>query len=470
MKKYYLRLLLSVCCLSLATVSVAATSQSSNKHKPTIKKIVKKTKTKKTVTKHARNRTNRADLMEIYTQARANDPLFQEARASWMATREAVPQSVAALLPVIEATTTVSQIYQTKPSVSHFNSHSFVVTLTQPLINFAAFASFRGAHETAKQAAKIFIAAKQDLIIRTAQAYLNVLLARDNLRFTKSELRATNHQLNQAQQRYKVGLVAITAVYEARAAHDLIIANKITAENTLVNTKEQLRQLTGRTYQHLVPLKSRIPLLKPIPANGNAWVKSAEQNNLAYLASKFAAKAAIASVDIARSGHLPTLNLTGNFTRSFNNNPTVFRRLDNANKTASLVLTLPIFSGGNVLSLTRQAHQNYKAAIARREQAYRTAIVNTRQGYNNVIAGISRVKADRETIKSQRSSLKTTEAAHKVGTRTIVDVLQNQRDLYNAQRQHSEDQNSYINNILELKRQAGVLCIKDLAAINRWLR
>lgn len=414
-----------------------------------------------------------ASLMQVYYQACAHDPIYQEAKAVWLSSRETLPQNVANLLPAVSAvaTTTGSKRRSTPATIFRFNTKQFTLTLTQPIINFANWARVQEANYQVKQAAANFLAAQQSLITRTSTAYFNVLLAKDTLRFTRAELRATARQLDQARQRYKVGLVAVTAVYEARAVYDQIRADMIAAKNNLENAREKLRELTGVYYPHLRPLRRHVPLRTPRPANKNTWVHAAITYNYAYHAAIFAARAAKTEIGAVFSGHVPTLNLVGTVDKTVQGRiSAAVAPSDISTRSIALQLNIPLVSGGSVISQTRQAQSLYEQSLAREEQAYRAAVVGTRQSYNSITSGISKIRADRRSISSQRSSLSSTEAAYKVGTRTIVDVLKVQRDLYRAQEVHAQDQYSLINNILALKEFAGTLCVHDLEAINRWLR
>ncbi len=426
-----------------------------------------------TVTEAAAHPHAHPTLLEVFQRALANDQQYAAAKAAWLAAQETLPQNIANILPSLSASaiTAGNKRRTTEANVFRFNTQIYSLTLTQPLINFASWSRIQEANANVKKAAATLLAARQKLIIRVASAYFNILLAQDTLRFTNAELQATYRQLEQARQRYKVGLVAITAVYEARAVYDQILADRISAKNNLDNAKENLRQITNHYYDKIAALRHRIPLLRPIPAQKQAWVQSAINHNYTYLASRFSADAARSEIGAVWSGHLPSLNLTGNINRNKSGvTNAFFNELSTSTHTLGLQLSIPLLQGGSVVSQTRAAQATYEQAVANRIETFRSVVVSTRQTFNSIIAGLSKISADRRSIASGRSSLDSTEAAYKVGTRTIVDVLQVQRNLFRAQEIHAQDQYNLINNTLSLKALAGTLREADLAAIDKWLQ
>lgn len=415
------------------------------------------------------------DLMDIYAQAEQNDPTYQAAKSTRLSNREALPQSIANLLPNISATanTTRNSVDVLSSSESGmptgnstFNSNGYTVNLTQPLFNFGNWMQVSAANATAKQADATLVAAWQDLITRVAKAYFDVLYAQDNLHFVHAEKLANARQLEQIKERFKVGLETITSVYDAQASYDAVVASEIAAESTLHNDQEALRQLTGQPYFPIDSFKHELPLITPAPADVDQWVVAAEQHNMNLQAASFAAQAARQKIKINYAGHFPTLNAVGNYTR---NNTQQSDSANTNSKAIGLQLNVPLFQGGLVLSQTRQAQDDYATASAKREDAYRQAVITTRQKYNDVLADISKIKADRQAIISAQSSFDSTQEAYKVGTRTIVDVLTAQQNLYQAQSMAAQDSYTYLNDTLLLKQAAGNLEAADLKNINDWL-
>lgn len=419
-----------------------------------------------------------ADLMDVYQQAAQSDPVYQAAVSTRLSNREALPQSIAVLLPNISGTANTTgnrtaaagSVNPNKPDGTyHYNSKGYTLTLNQPLINFSDWMQVSQAHYTAKEADATLAAAAQDLIMRVAQAYFNVLYAQDNLRYVQAEKAAYARQLDQEKARYSVGLDAITSVYNAQASYDAAVASEITAQNTLHDNQEALRQLTGQIYPSLDVLKIELPLLTPQPNNVEQWVDTATQHNAQLIASTYTMEAARQNIKINFGDHLPTLSAVGAYGRTSSNGPSSTGAGNEDGRTIGLQLSVPIFSGGATSSQVRKAQDDFQTASANRENQYRQTMVTTRQKFNDVLAGISKVDADRQAILSAQSSLDSTEESFKVGTRTIVDVLNAEQALYQAKSNYSQDEYSYLVNTLLLKQAAGTLGPNDLVAINHWL-
>lgn len=417
-----------------------------------------------------------ADLIDIYKAALNSDPIYQAAVSTRLSQREAIPQSVAALLPNISAQANVSNNYQNisqlpttgQPNgISNFQSQGYNISFRQPLINVNDWLAVKQANNTGKQADLTLAAAAQDLIFRVATAYFNVLSAQDTLQLAKAEKTADNKQLIQAQKRVQVGLDALTSVYEAKAAYDKSLATEISAENTLRNNQEALRQLTGQTYSSIKAFTKNIPLQNPQPNNIEQWINAATQNNLKLMAARYGVEVARQKIKMQASGHLPSLSLIGNYgkTDAFNNVP---NSLNKNGGTLGLELDVPLFAGGAVSSKTRQAQYDFQTASANLDNTYRLLIINTRQKYNDILADISKIKAEKQAIKSAQLSLDSTEESYKAGTRTVVDILIAQQNLYDAKRIAASDQYNYLLDTLLLKQAAGSLKPDDLMQINQW--
>ena len=416
-----------------------------------------------------------ADLIDVYQQAAQSDPVYQAAVSTRLSHREALPQSIAGLLPNLSGTanttgnrvgTSNAKTLRSLEGTSNYNSKGYTLTLTQPLLNFANWAQVSQANYTAKQADASLAAAAQDLIIRVAQAYFNVLYAQDNLQYVQAEKTAYAKQLDQIKARYSVGLDAITSVYNAQASYDSTVAQEIAAQNTLHDNQETLRQLTGQTYPSLANLKIELPLLTPQPNDVEQWVNTATQHNSQLIASTYSMEAARQNIKANFGNHLPTLNAVSSYGRTSNNG---LQSINQDTRTIGLQLSVPIFSGGLTSSRVRQAQDDFQTASANRENQYRQTMVTTRQKFNDVLAGISKIEADRQATLSAQSSLDSTQESFKVGTRTIVDVLNAEQALYQTKSNYSQDEYTYLLNTLLLKQASGTLRPSDLAEINNWL-
>ena len=321
------------------------------------------------------------------------------------------------------------------------------------------------AKKRAHQSDIAYQVAKQDLIVRVTQAYFNVLSAKDDLEFSIAEKTAIERQLEQTKQRFSVGLTAITDVHEAQAQYDNAVTDEIRAENQVFNAEEALRVITNVYPRDLNILNTeRFSTTRPSPDSANEWQQTAEAKNLELISQKINVDIAKENINIAQSGHYPSLDLSGRYNASEDNDsPTLDSR------SIGITLTVPIYSGGAISSSVRQAQHNYVAASQNMEQSHRNIVRNTRNAYNTVIASVSAIKSLEQSVISAQSALKATEAGFEVGTRTIVDVLNSTRNLYNAKRNLSSTRYSYIQNILVLKRAGGTITDQDLKSINKGL-
>jgi len=294
----------------------------------------------------------------------------------------------------------------------------------------------------------------------------------DNLDFAKAEKAAIERQLEQTKQRYSVGLTAVTDVHEAQAQYDNAVTSEIRAENSVFTAEEALRVITNIYPRNLNILNTeRFSTSRPVPDSANEWQQTAEAKNLELIAQKIAVDIAKENINVATSGHYPTLSLNGSYGKANTDNlfSTPQTSTDSDSQSIGITLNVPIYSGGATSSAVRQAQSNYVAASQDLEQTHRNVVRNTRNAYNTVIAAVSAIKALGQSVVSAESALKATEAGFEVGTRTIVDVLDSTRNLYNAKRNLSSTRYNYVQNILSLKRAAGTISEQDLININQGL-
>lgn len=428
-----------------------------------------------------------ADLMDVYRQSLENDPTFKAAYSTYKSQSEAIPQAWAALLPQLglnaQAGRSKIQVHSTAIDVAQpYGTNQWQVSASQAVFNYQAWAQVQQAKASAKAALATFNNSAQELILRSSSAYFSLLLAGDTLDFAEAKKRANKRQLEQAQQRFNVGLDAITSVYEAQAAYDQSVAQVISAQNDLVNKGEDLSKLTNHLYAHVAGLRdSRIPLVKPEPNNVDDWVSTGLRQNYKLFAAKFSLQAARDNIKKQSAGNLPTFAIKGSTTTVHNDTgeadpPTtsgfansIFVPAKQVTSNIALTMNFPIFQGGLVLSQTRQAQYDFQTSSEKMESAYRDVIVNSRIAFNTIIDGISKVSADRQTIISQKNSLDSVQAQYEVGTRTMTDVVNAQQHLFEAQNQLAGDQYGLIIALLNLKYLAGTLNVNDLQEINSWL-
>lgn len=417
------------------------------------------------------------DLMDIYQQALENDTIFKEAYDTYMSSTEAIPQARAALYPQVGLGSQAGRNYQDAVAGAfsanqYYGSYLWQVNASQALFNYQAWAKVAQAKASVKAAQATFNDAAQNLILRTAKAYFDVLFAKDTLDFAEAKKRANKRQYDQATQRFQVGLDAITSVYEAKAAYDQSIATVIAARNNQINQSENLRKLTNHVYETLAPLKdSKIPLVKPEPNDVNQWIDTGLKQNYKLYAAKYNLEVAKDNVKAISAGNWPVFSLQSNASQGHNNasGNTVFIPSKQTQANIAIAMNFPVFQGGLVQAQTRQAQYGFQSTSEKLEQTYRDVIVNSRIAFNTITDGISKVKADRQTVISVQNSLQSTEAQFEVGTRTMVDVVNAQQRLFEAQEQLARDQYDLINSILTLKYLAGTLNVNDLEQINSWL-
>jgi outer membrane protein len=406
------------------------------------------------------------DLLQVYRQSMESDPALKAAAASRQASQEAKPQARALLLPSVGVTASRGSTFGVVgvPTGSDGgNTHSYAIGLTQPVYNRASQVQQRLAEETIKQADTDFNNAQNDLILRVAQGYFGVLAAIDNLTFATAEKNAFARQLEQANRRFEVGLATITDVYDAQARFDGAVSSEIDAINKLANARELLRQLTGQDYAQLNLLSERMPLALPNPNDPEQWVRMALDNNLTLRSAGFGVEQARENIQLQKAGHYPSLDLNANRADV----DTAFTRTISSQ--VNLQLTIPLYSGGAVSSRSRQAAYNYEASRQNLENLQRDAVRTVRNAYRGQETSISQIKALDQTRVSTRSALEATQAGYEVGTRTIVDVLNAERNVYLAEREYAAARYSYIANFLVLKQAAGQLSEEDMVEINGWL-
>lgn len=422
---------------------------------------------------------NAEDLLSVYQQAKMSDPSVLKAEAQFRASEDGIDIARSVLLPQINATAGINggkgETYDragTPPSVvsNDFRNIDYGISLNMQVYRHDSWLSLDNAKKAAHRSDVGYQIAKQDLIIRVTQAYFDVLSAYDDLDFSGAEKKAIERQLEQTKQRYAVGLTAITDVHEAQAQYDNAITDEIRAQNGVYNAEEALRVITNVYPKELNPLNTdRFSTARPIPDNVDQWQQTAEAKNLSLIAEKISVDIAKENINIARSGHYPTVDFAGSYG---SNERKVGDFTDPYVDTFSvgLQLTVPIYSGGATTSAVSQAQNNYVAASQDLALQHRSVVRVARNSYNTVNATISGIKALEQSVISAESALKATEAGFEVGTRTIVDVLTSTRNLYNAKRNLSSTRYSYILSILSLKQAAGTISEKDLEDINKGLR
>ncbi|MDQ5910562.1 MAG: outer membrane protein [Pseudomonadota bacterium] len=409
------------------------------------------------------------DLLQVYRQAQDSDPVLKAAAATQQASQEALPQARALLLPSLDGSVQGGKDFGTNDASAgssrdySFDTYNYSVSLNQPIYNRGNQVQQRLAKSTIDKADVDFRNTQSDLILRVAQGYFGVLIALDSLTFATAEKNAFARQLEQANRRFEVGLATITDVYDAQASFDGAVSREISAINALADAREQLRQLTGLEYARLSILSEKMPLSLPNPQNPEEWVGMALANNLELLSAGFSVDQARENINVQKAGHYPTLGLN---VSSAMYNP---GELDTTLNRVNLQLAIPLYSGGAVSSRSRQAAYTYESSRQQLENLQRDTIRVVRDAYRGQETAISQIKAMNQTRISTRSALEANQAGYEVGTRTIVDVLNAERSVYQAERDYASARYNYILNFLTLRQAAGQLSEADLTEINGWL-
>jgi outer membrane protein len=350
------------------------------------------------------------------------------------------------------------------------------VGVRQTIFRWDQFIGMKQANKLAARADVVYEAAQQDLMIRVVQRYFEVLAAEDRLASIRADREAIARQLEQAKQRFDVGLIAITDVQESQAAYDQSVAAEIAAQRELATAEELLREITGERVPDLAAPVEEFPLPIPNPTSEEAWVGMAMEQNLQLLASRFDERIARDEISFRRSGHYPTVDLVAgrnhiedDSERSVLDGPFLPADSEIEGDSIGIEVTVPLFSGGRVSSRVREAVYLHRAAREQLQRVARETERATRDAYLGVLSEISRVRALEQAVQSSRTALEATQAGFEVGTRTIVDVLNSQRALYQAITNYYQSRYVYIGNVLRLQQAAGTLQIQDLERIDRWL-
>ncbi len=421
-----------------------------------------------------------ADLLQIYRDALANDATYASARATRDAGLESLPQGLAPILPTVNATAftqdnrnNISFRGAAPDSQRQGNSNGFTVTLTQPLFNWQNIQAYKEAGFKAAQAEATFGQATQDLIVRVAQAYFDVLASQDSLAFIQGQKVAISEQLAQAKRNFEVGTATITDTHEAQARFDLATSQEIAAQSDLEIKKRTLQQIVGKFPERLEPLKPNIELNPPKPNSMEDWATAAASQGYPVRAQEAALEIAVREIERTRAGHLPTLNIvgsTGSSSSSISTSTSINNNASDATSSAiSLQLAIPLYAGGNVSSLVRQAVANREKAQQDLEGARRTAALSARQSYVGVTNGMAQVKALEAALVSSRSALDSNKLGYEVGVRINIDVLNAQQQVFSTLRDLSRARYDTILNGLRLKSASGTLGEADVEEVNRLL-
>lgn len=423
-----------------------------------------------------------ADLMTIARDALINNADLAASRAGYNSTQAGEDIERGDLLPQVSASgsftrynTISSQESSTGTTSSSsgdgdddYNSTSIQIQATQALFDATNWYQLEAARRETAQEALYLRADRQQLLYNVAEAYFEVLRAKEQLDTLRAEERAVERQLEQVRQQFDVGIVAATDVYEAQATYDLTRSQRISQESTLQVNFEALEQLTGKQYASIDGLADDMPIERPEPASQQAWVEMASSQNLDVLAAKATADLARANLDTSRAGHLPTVSAFANYSYSESDQSTL--RGHGEQNQIGIEATVPIYTGGSTSAQVRQSTFSLEQTQYQQESQLRTAIQQVRSYYAQALNNVLTVQAQARSIQSNRSALEATRNGYEVGTRNIVDVLDAQQNLFTAISSYADARYDYVLNLLSLRQEAGVLDVDTLDVLNNWLR
>lgn len=419
------------------------------------------------------------DLVTAYNQALTNDMTFRQAEAQYLSDQQNIPLARAALLPQLSGNANAiysnnrTNLTSASPKTTSGWDYTYGLTLNQSIFNYSSWAGLAQAKASVKASAATYNAAAQSLISSTIGAYTTVLTDYEQLRVQKAEVAYDQQNLTANQEKYRVGLVAVTAVYQLQSKRDTDIATQITDQNKLSQDLEALRTITGHSYNRLKAIAGTIPARLPQPNNINLWVNRALQNSYDVKVAYYSAQAAKETVHADTGSLLPSVGTQTTFTRTQGRSGTPLITANQSsinNLTATATLSIPIFAGGKNFAQRSQDRQLYEKALSGLTFQQRTTASAARTNYLSLIADISSIKANKQAIFSSNEALKATEAGYRVGTKTLTDVLLQANTFYTSQQSYATAQYQYITDYIALKQNIGTLNVSDVRYINGLLK
>ncbi len=414
--------------------------------------------------------TRADDLLDVYAQARANDPVLAAADATRAGVHDLADQARAALLPQASAAAAIGRERDSGAALPTLSSHTTDVTLgvNQVVFDAGLWSQLKAAHFNADAQDATLQAAQQDLCLRVATVYFDALLAADLLTSVQANEDAFAQQVEQSQQRYKAGLDAQVDVDQSRVYQALAHGNTIAARQALVDALNAVGEITGSTPTALKALRDELPLTPPAPADPQAWADTALQGNPALWAAQRGVDSAESAIDAARAGHLPSLSAGLNLGR-----PTGASYGDTSGRltsTVALTLNVPLFAGGATQARVSQAVHQRDGARDSLETQRRAVARAAKAAYGSVVAGIGQVLATRDSVAAAQASLAATRVGREEGNRTQTDVLNAIQSLAQAQAAYAQARHQFILGRLQLQQAAGALTEADLANVNALLQ
>lgn len=426
------------------------------------------------------------DLMDAYRQAVANDPVLATADAHRLLVAEGVPVARAALLPQLSAGLEMDQIHSGGSTQTtsgngnivqtggggHVRDRSLTGNLSQPIIDLSAIANLRAAHAARDAQEQVYQAALQNLYVRVANAYFNVLVSRDMVDINRAYEDAYKQEYDQTSSRFKNGLSMAADVSQSKALYLFIKAQRISAEDALKDARRALQQITGKPVGELKKLRDDLPMQAPQPDNEQAWVDAALKTNPTVLAARYAVTSDEHKVAAARAGHLPTLTAGVGYNKfgQWSNTMPGTGAYGPATTTVGLTLTIPLFSGGLTHAQVKQALYQRDADQGVLETQRRQAARDAANYFNLVTDGIEQVDSARDSVEAAQKTVASMRAGYTIGTQSLTNVVFAIQYLANMQSEYTVVRHQFVLNKLLLKQAAGTIDMRDLEAVNGLLQ
>jgi outer membrane protein len=417
-----------------------------------------------------------ADLLAVYRDAMVSDPVYLAARSQYQASIEKLPQARAGYLPLLTGSASVFRNYNQREGTEDldYNTQGFTVALSQPIFRMQNWITISQAQKQVLQADASLASAGQDLILRAAQAYFDVLLAQDNVALSDAQKRAISEQLAQAKRNFEVGTATIVDTLEAQARYDQAVAKEVLDANDLEVKKRALQQIIGKLPVGLTPLGDKMTLARPTPDSIDEWVKAGSESSLSVAVARAALEIAGEEIERSKAGHYPTVDFNASY--NYNRNPAstlgqlvTGASITSENAAVGVVLSVPLYAGGGTQSKVREAVALRDRTEQDLENTQRTVAQAVRTSFLNVTNGIALVRALEQALASTQSQLDSSILGRDVGVRTSVDVLNAQQQVFQTRRDLQQARYGYLMNTLRLKAAAGTLAESDLEQVNRTL-
>jgi len=419
------------------------------------------------------------DLLESYELARESDPIYQAAVYEKLATDDSLRIAWSKLLPTAAAEASYTRVRQDIKSSDNslfavgetsFPTKTYGVRMSQPLFRLTEWVGVSQARAEVKQAAAELDTAYQEMVFRVSDAYLEALVAQDEFDVREREREALGRQRDFAQRRLDSGLGTAPDVYEAEARFALAEADETAARFFLQDALQALAEITGQLASDLRPLEDELPLALPEPGNPDVWVRSAVQNSPTLEAREQAVAVAEREISKQRSGHAPIIDFQASIDSEDREGSPLGGGSNVETAEYGVKVTVPLFAGGGVLFSTGRAVDLFKREQQRLVQARRAVERETRDAFQAVGAAARRVRALRKSVEVQALAVESRNKGVRAGVDTMINVLNAERELYAAQRDHARGRVEYVRSVLRLEQSAGALGVEDLEQVSQWLQ